>query len=99
MSFSQQAVQAIHAAIEATRHSLITAEQVHPHVVLCGVKNAQKLLGFSRKLEEAGIKYRAFYEPDIDNEITAIATEPISGEQRSLFDKAQCLKLGEKNGS
>lgn len=97
LSNSSQAVQAIHASIEATRHSLITAEQVHPHVVLCGVKNMTKLIGLSQKLDQAGVQYRAFFEPDLNNEITAIATEPISGDSRQLFKNIQCLKLGEKN--
>lgn len=95
LSYSQQAVQAIHASIEATRHSLITAEEVHPHVVLCGVKNTQKLFGISQKLDRAGIRYRAFFEPDLNNEITALATEPISGDHRQLFNNVQCLKLGD----
>ena len=95
LSYSQQAVQAIHASIEAARYSLITAEQVHPHVILCGVKNAQKLIGLSYKLDQAGIRYRAFFEPDLNNEITALATEPIAGCDKQLFKNIQCLKLGE----
>ena len=95
LSASQSAIQAIHASIEATRHSLITAEEVHPHVVLCGVKNIQKLIGYSQKLNQAGIRYRAFFEPDLNDEMTALATEPISDEHRQLFNNAQCLKLGE----
>lgn len=43
------------------------------------------------KLDEAGINYRAFREPDLNNEITALATEPISGQDRSFFNQFQLL--------
>lgn len=93
LSPSQQAVQAIHAGIEAARFSLITADETHPHVVLCGVNNQDHLDRVSVKLSQAGIRFKNFIEPDIGNEITALATEPLNGEQRSLLRNYQCLKL------
>jgi len=39
----------------------------------------------AEKLERAGISFRAFREPDLNNEMTAIACKPVCGEQRRLF--------------
>jgi hypothetical protein len=47
-------------------------------------------------LQKNNINFKLFYESDRDNELTSIATEPISGEKRSIFKKFNCLK-GEKN--
>jgi hypothetical protein len=44
------------------------------------------------KLREAGIRLQAFYEPDLNNELTAFATEPIGSDKRHLFRNFQLLK-------
>lgn len=62
----------------------------HEYVILCAVKNEQQLLKWESKLKVAGIQYCAFYEPDIGNQITAIATEPVS--DRRPFRSLQLLK-------
>jgi hypothetical protein len=42
-------------------------------------------------LVENGIRHAHFYEPDIENQLTALATEPLFGEQRNLMKKYQLL--------
>ena len=37
------------------------------------------------RLEDQGIRFACFHEPDRNNELTAIATEPITGETRRYF--------------
>lgn len=44
------------------------------------------------KLKVAGVKLTPFYESDLNNQLTAFATEPITGEQRKLFRNFQLLK-------
>jgi len=92
ISIEQQAVQSTHAAIEATRH-LIPPQIEHPHVIICEVSNEEKLKKQTSYLSSLGIKYKPFYEVDIGNQITAIATEPIYGEDRRHFKKYNLLKV------
>lgn len=89
---AQQAVQSIHAAIESARSGLISPTIPHPHLVYCGVKNELALQGYAEKLSSAGIALSCFYEPDRNNELTAIATGPIHGDQRRLFRNLQLIK-------
>lgn len=88
----QQAVQSCHAAIEASRW-LIPLDIEHPHVIICGIDNKSKLNQAISKIKEADIKYQPFYEADIDDELTAIATEPVVGVSRRIFKKYQLLKF------
>ena len=90
LSTPQISVQACHACIEACR-SFITNTSDHPHLVLLGVKGEQQLYNSARKLDKAGVQYRIFTEPDRNGEATALATEPIFGEQRHLFRSYRCL--------
>lgn len=83
-------VQSSHACIEAAK-AFLGNELDHPHLIVLGVKGEQQLYNSARKLDKAGIQYRIFTEPDRDNEATAIATEPIFGEQRRLFRTYRCL--------
>ena len=86
----QQVVQSSHACIEAAK-SFLDNELEHPHLVVLGVKGEQQLYNSAQKLDKAGVRYRVFIEPDRNNEATAIATEPIFGEQRRLFRNYRCL--------
>ena len=88
---STQVVQASHACIEATKAFLTDQEIDHPHLVVLGVNSQEQLHNSAKKLEKAGIRFRVFIEPDRDNESTALATEPISGETRRIFKNYKCL--------
>lgn len=90
LSNSQRAVQAIHAAIEATRNGLIPLEIEHPHVVYCHLPNEDELKLFREKLVNSEIRFKEFIEPDRNFELTALATEPVGTLERVLF---QHLKL------
>jgi hypothetical protein len=56
-------------------------------LVLCEVANEEKLNAVGQKLESAGVSLRAFREPDIGDQLTAIATAPLGAEFRHLFRK------------
>ena len=89
LSFPQQVVQSSHASIEASK---FLSQEQHPHIVLIGVSDEEALIQVICRLESANIKFAAFQEPDRNNEYTAIATAPISGDGRKFFKKYQCLK-------
>ena len=90
LSGSQVTVQAVHAAIESAR-KFIKSDDVHPHLVLCGVSSIIKLLNAEQYLKDIGVEYCVFCEPDIGNEPTAIATEPLSGDIRKKMSRFNCL--------
>lgn len=81
----QQIVQASHACIEASKVYLTDSQLEHPHLVVLAVHDESRLLKAANKLQKAGIRFQTFIEPDRDNEATAIATEPIFGEDRQFF--------------
>ncbi len=61
-------------------------------MIILGVKDEQRLFGARKFLVESGIQHCHFYEPDIGDELTALATEPVVGGQRKLFRKFQLLR-------
>jgi hypothetical protein len=63
--------------------------EIHPSVIILSIKNERKLQKIANELK---VKYRPFFEPDIGNQLTAIATEPISGEDRNMFRKYNLIK-------
>lgn len=58
---------------------------IHPHLVLGKVKDEPELLKWADKLGAYGIKFSVFREPDIGNQATAIATEPLRDHRRSAL--------------
>ncbi len=96
MTVPTQSVQAIHASIEATKRFPQPAETVY--VVLCSVRNETKLRNALEFIRGHGVKCADFREPDLDNELTAIATEPVYQDKRHIFRKFQIMK-GETNAS
>ncbi len=88
LSQAQQAVQGIHAAIEMARSGHLSP--IHPHIVLCEVRDEHALKACYDRLSARGVQCVRFHEPDRDNELTAVATEPVIGDARKAFRK---LKL------
>lgn len=82
-------VQSCHACIEASR--LHSEGLDHPHLVVIGVRNESRLSSILCKLQSQDVNCSPFYEPDIGNELTAIATEPIFEDRRHLFKRYNCL--------
>lgn len=86
------AVQACHAAIEVGRQ--ISPEREHPHLVVCGIDSEFHLNRELSKIQAMGIRCYPFYEPDIGGQLTAFATEPLSGAARRYFRRFQLLAPG-----
>ncbi len=87
---TQIAVQAIHAAIEASRHFL-SSEHQHPNLVLCSVSSERDLLAAADRLDRIGIRFQIFREPDQRGEVTALATEPLGPDRRGFLARYPCL--------
>jgi hypothetical protein len=61
-------------------------------MVICSVKDEKELHKAVGRIRERGIQCREYREPDRGLQQTAVATEPVYGEQRKLFRKFQLLK-------
>lgn len=94
LSAPQIAVQSAHAAIEVARSHLDSSLD-HPSVILCGVDDEAKLQKQLDFYQNQGILCKPFYEADLDNQLTAFATEPIFGERRKLFKRLQLCKTSD----
>lgn len=90
LSKPQQAVQAGHAMIEASR-AFIVKDDEHPSLVLCTERDEGRLMRIRDQFQRDGIPFRDFHEPDIGGQLTALATAPITGD-RSAFKKLQLMK-------
>jgi hypothetical protein len=95
LSPSQQVVQSCHAAIEAAR-TFLPPEHEHPHLVICGVRDEPALWARLHRLQERGVHFRPFFEPDLGGQLTALATEPLSGDDRRLFRSLRLLTTSPK---
>ena len=91
MTASYQSVQSTHAAIQFVFEHPEVAQLwfKDPYLAQLSVENEHELEILIAKLKKYNIKYSIFREPDIDNQITAIAIEP-SDQTRKMVS---CLPL------
>jgi len=68
-----QAVQGGHALAEYLLHK--TTEWTNGTLIYLGIKGLNQLENLMHKFEIEGIPYKAFREPDLENQITSIATD------------------------
>jgi hypothetical protein len=45
------------------------------------------------RLRAAGVRFRAFFEPDLGDQLTAAATEPLRGQQRHVLQDLPLLTV------
>lgn len=84
---SQTAVQAGHAVAEYLLHGRFVRRWENQTLIYLGVKGLTQLLNLKRKLDFQGIKYTEFCEPDMNNEVTAIASDV----ENKLFERMNLL--------
>ena len=94
LSHPQQVVQACHACIEVAR-SLLSPLDEHPHFVLLGAPSERSLWAILHRLKAQGIACKPFCDSDLGNQLTALATAPVRGDQRRFFRRYRCLQGGE----
>ena len=86
LTLPQQLCQTAHAAYEAALHLTEPTNDIH-HIVICRISNETKLLKAQHYIEQKGIRTTLFREPDLDNQATALATEPIAASDRRKLSK------------
>ena len=91
LRFAQQDVQSCHAAVEAARF-LFPLDCPHPHLIVCAVADEPALWRQLHRCQRLGVRLRPFFEPDRANELTAFATQPVSGTARRLFRILRLLR-------
>lgn len=69
---------------EAVHHFSALAS-IHPHFVILAVPDEPSLLRAQQRLKAKGVRLRLFVEPDLADQPTALATEPVRGPTRRLF--------------
>ena len=91
LSLAQQLVQAAHATLECgIYHSGIPPKP--DNIVLPSVGSEQELRAEFARITEAGVQARLIEEPDIGDQATAMATEPMTGSSRKLFSNHRLWK-------
>lgn len=79
LSHGQQAVQSIHALRQFVHeHPEVDSEwfERSNYLALLSVQSHAELVSFYDEAKSKGLKCSAFYEPDLDNAMTALAIEP-----------------------
>lgn len=95
MTPGAQLAQSTHAAIQfCFEHSLITSEWYRNsnYIAILAAKDEDELTAFCKRLVKKGIKFSTFREPDLDNELTAIALEPGDKSRRATSSFPLALK-------
>ena len=91
LPLAQQLVQAAHAALECgIYHSGVPPKP--DNIVLFSVDSEQELRAEFARITAAGVQARLIEEPDIGDQATALATEPMTGSSRKLFSNRRLWK-------
>lgn len=90
LPYAQQIVQAAHATLEAGFR--FEKPEKTSHIVLISADNEDELHNIAHYLSNKGIMYEIFYEPDNDTGFTAIATQPLHGQQRKPLKRFKLLQ-------
>ena len=81
---ANQMVQATHAAYEASKR-FSPCQEVIDYAVICRVDSLESLLKAKHYLDSHFVQNYLFIEPDIDNEATALCTEPLYNNKRKIL--------------
>ena len=93
LSLGYQATQACHAAIDFQHEYQREATEWHTssnYLAILTVKDEEELIDILVKVSLRGIKYTIFREPDLNNEITAVALEA-SNDSRKITSSLPLL--------
>lgn len=88
LSDSQKAVQGGHAAMESQRKF---SPDKHPSLVYLKVRDEKKLKGVIQELIDNDISFTLFRDDLYDEEITAVATEPLYDDRRDVLKRYSLL--------
>lgn len=97
----QQLIQAAHAAHEAGimfgKHDSEDGKDNISHFCVFAVTNEERLFWIHKRFMQKDIGFHMFYEPDFNMGYSAIATEPLVGERRTLVPNNQLLRLPKRH--
>lgn len=88
----QQIIQTNHATFEMAYTLPQSVDLSTPHIVLIGVPNKKALKKVISKLRLNSIEFSVFDEPDDDLGLTAVATVPLTEEQRAILQQYKLWK-------
>lgn len=92
ISIEQQLVQSAHAALEAGKQ--FNESKAISSIVMIAAKNKDELHKIANRLEQNGILFNMFHEPDFGMGDSALATEPICcPDKRKVLKKYQLYKF------
>lgn len=87
-----QAVQASHAVLAATQTFNPSTKFTHPHLVILSSPNEESLAERFNRLKDQGVACVGWYEGDLGDQLTAVATAPLAGEERRFLRGDPLLK-------
>ena len=100
LSPGYQAIQSAHAAIDFQHQHPEIAKQwnsISNYLVFLSVASEEDLYRYLDKFEKKGLKFTPFFEPDINNELTAVAVEPTEKARRLCSNLPLTLKEIDNN--
>jgi len=89
LSLGQKAVQSCHALIELSNQCRL---EPHPTVIVLSISSEQRLWQEMRRVLSHGLETYPFYEPDLDESLTAFAVLVRSLSEEKVFRPYQLLK-------
>lgn len=84
-------MQVAHAAIAST-FAFGEPDCTHPNLVVCTVADEHELASVFNRLKEQDVRCCAWYEDDMGNALTAIATAPLRGVERKPMKRFKLLQ-------
>jgi len=87
----QRAVQAVHAAL-AAQQAYPSKSLTQPNLVLCYVENEAALAEEFERLKAKYVPCCAYTEPDMDGQMTAVATGRLIGPERRKLRHLRLLR-------
>ena len=97
ISSGYQAVQSGHAAIQFQHEHPQEAKDWFSnsnYLIFLAAKDESELISYAQKAADRGIKISIFREPDLNNEITAIALDPSEASTKLVSNLPLALKEG-----
>lgn len=91
IAIEHQITQACHSALQAGAEFLNPKDI--PYLITLSIPSKDDLLKTAGHLNEKGIKFHMFFEPDNDMGYSSITTEPLSKEQARYLSKYKLWKF------
>lgn len=88
-----QLVQTAHVALKLGASVKFKDDPDNTYFTCVGVRNRDALLAVEEILQKFGFEYESFVEPDLNNEVTALAVYPVDEDKRGVLLAFTLLKF------